>query len=411
MVNLRRIIMMLVAVAAGSVGADSIPRDELSIKAVQSRLISLIDKRPLYTASINTDADCAIPIDQLIPQKYWIVDQPGGDLTTKKPTPSIPGSTPATPEQLATDLEAKFPNYVQGSGKVVILVVDDFQTPLKVTQESMTRNITHGGLIDNQLNRMISKLKLQTSVSVDHVFLYNGQDKRITSLARRIQDTINKHKDVQRFVINMSFAQLSCRVLKDYQTWLKGKPSNQGERLTFHEYSKEVFQVSHSYSWDETEGALLSPDFVRMNPLVILKFDVGKEGQLVQVAAAGNYGLHYPLYPAAWPFVIGVSASAEDYRTAAKAYLKKSATTSEMMLWSNWGDVTERGQWFAYVRSGKPALYYYGTSFAAPTASLLMALTLRRSTSSSCAVPDLYSAFPQNGLPLRELLSDQHCLN
>jgi hypothetical protein len=188
------------------------------------------------------------------------------------------------------------------------------------------------------------------------------------------------------------------------------------QRLTFGEYAAEVLKVSLASTpglqLAQVESALISPDFTRSgdrNPVFTSNGGSTSRSAVVRwVAAAGNYAQHFPLYPAAWPTVIGVSASGDDYRKVATATIKLSANSLETAVaWSNWGDVTERGQVFEYdlPGAGNSSLYYYGTSFAAPLASLRVALTLMRGTYPNCAIPDLYFRFQQNGIPLRDVLS------
>ncbi|GAA4015636.1 hypothetical protein GCM10022631_29760 [Deinococcus rubellus] len=127
---------------------------------------------------------------------------------------------------------------------------------------------------------------------------------------------------------------------------------------------------------------------------------------IVWVAAAGNYALHFPLFPAAWSKVVGVAAASKDYSNDAKGYvINKNLLTA----WSNWGDVKERGQWFQTNLTGKP-LYYYGTSFATPLASLLMALS-RWQTNKSCPLKDYGASPPNSGVPLRDELANLNCLH
>jgi hypothetical protein len=87
-------------------------------------------------------------------------------------------------------------------------------------------------------------------------------------------------------------------------------------------------------------------------------------------AASGNQGLPYPMPPAAWPGVYGVSACGDS--DVAKA------------VWANFGDflvfehVSAAGAWFSVPSLDGLAteqLGYWGTSFAAPHAALTLGVT------------------------------------
>lgn len=406
---------------------DTLPvpvrRDETSIGNIQNDLRSPVTRRLLYDSQASGEVDCTESLSNLRLQKLWIQDQPGGDLTTRKPS----GSVPATPEQLARELAQSFPQYRNGRrDEVVILVVDDFSTPLRIAQDSKNQgqkiSVPHGFLVKNQIDVMINTLGLSKIIFTDRVDLQSRSTdpapakglSTLTSLALRIQQAIARlPKNAKGIVVNMSFAQISCQVLDDFRQW---RLNMHQPRLTFGEYAAKVLEVSLTSTpglqLAQVESALISPDFTRpgeRNPVFTSNGgSTSRPAGVRWVAAAGNYAQHFPLYPAAWPTVIGVSASGDDYRKVATATIKLSANSpATAVAWSNWGDVTERGQVFEYdlPGAGNSSLYYYGTSFAAPLASLRVALTLMRGTYPSCAIPDLYFQFQQNGIPLRDVLS------
>lgn len=406
-------------------GLIDIPRKQNSIGMVQRLLVSPVDGKTLYPQTRPEAVNCTESLSNLSLQKLWIQDQPGGDLTTKQPQ----GSHPATPEMLAVDLQKTFSMPDLGPQKVVILVVDDFNTALHIAQDTANADssVRHGPLVRNQIDKMIQVLELQGRVSTDIVTLQNRTtasgttqktEATMASLAVRILQGIARHPDTHRFVVNMSFAQLSCRVLDDYKNWLDDHKFT--PPYTFREYAQDVQSASvkaKGYTFDSVEGSLISPDFSHPSELKRIASvesfaPKNKEDVVLQVAAAGNYAEHFPLFPAAWPNVIGVSASAENYQDEARAFIQIYHAGAQLLPWSNWGDVTERGQWFEYDRPNVqyPTLYYYGTSFATPLASLRMALTLMHDPYYRCPVPDLYPSFSRNGGPLRDVLKNKGCL-
>ena len=101
---------------------------------------------------------------------------------------------------------------------------------------------------------------------------------------------------------------------------------------------------------------------------------------VVYVASAGNFGLGFPMYPAAWPLVVGTSS--QDGAAAPANF------TSQKSSFSNSGQVMAPGALFELGRSpnGERSIAYAGTSFAAPVVSLFTALDLKRPTP-KCALP------------------------
>lgn len=86
---------------------------------------------------------------------------------------------------------------------------------------------------------------------------------------------------------------------------------------------------------------------------------------LIHVAAAGNFGSPYPLYPAAAPNVIAVSSM--DFTAG-------SFNTSPRSAFSNRGQVMAPGAAFELISTNEMTVAYAGTSFAAPVVSLYSAL-------------------------------------
>jgi hypothetical protein len=88
---------------------------------------------------------------------------------------------------------------------------------------------------------------------------------------------------------------------------------------------------------------------------------------VVPVASSGNFKQRQPFYPARWPEVISVSAN----------------EGNDLRFWlhSNNGDISVPGAWFLF----DDGQYRAGTSFAAPVASMLIAVDLTQ-TDPTCEI-------------------------
>jgi hypothetical protein len=110
-------------------------------------------------------------------------------------------------------------------------------------------------------------------------------------------------------------------------------------------------------------------------------------GRINYVAASGNFGLPYAMFPAAWPEVVAVAAQ---YAVPGGGFDPRKAG------FANAGEVVAPGALYELSRtaSGTQVLAYAGTSFSAPVVSLFTALDLMRDV-------------PSCGLPARSLLTDE----
>ena len=110
-------------------------------------------------------------------------------------------------------------------------------------------------------------------------------------------------------------------------------------------------------------------------------------GRINHVASAGNFGLDYPLFPAAWESVVAVGSL--DATLPSGFGAQKSA-------FSNSSQVVAPGALYELSRSidGDQVLAYAGTSFAAPVVSLFTAL-------------DLMQDAPRCGTPTASNLTDE----
>lgn len=226
----------------------------------------------------------------------------------------------------------------------------------------------------------------------------------VDALSLALKDILKKEK---RVVVNMSFGVLPCNLLKEleaYQNdWDKYRQAVQGTAAgaDHDEFLRRVLAGIPGLA-DDTRS--------RSNPLrqLLRQFanaEVGRgpgKGYVLFYAAAGNYALPYPLYPAQWPEVVAVSA-----RTPSGQVARAPSENGTLAEWSNAGEVATVGQWFMQdigprlARSGAPApsqnIYYLGTSFASPTLAVVNALELAVSREPGCSTGGYRSAFISQG--------------
>lgn len=187
---------------------------------------------------------------------------------------------------------------------------------------------------------------------------------------------------VTRFVINMSFVLLPCAVTDDLAASGLG---------SFEEYVAAVAQVNGADPLLASEVLTAAPAEDPFAEFFSCPFgnpaDPGgacyNEGggdrveMLVPVASSGNFGLDFPLFPAAYPEVIAVGSFDVEGGTA---YAQSPAA------YSNRANVLAPGGLFFLTSSNSATrtVGYAGTSFAAPYVSVLMAHDLGRNQGFLC---------------------------
>ncbi len=302
-------------------------------------------------------------------------------------------------------------------GEAVFNLADGSPTDLEARADALADKLdglseagqlSHGALVFNHVLAVLSHVADAVAISDTtvvfkkdgHAIIVQGVDTQgfqtdaiVAELNNAIatlvgsQHVLGVPVSVQRIAVNMSFAIVPCSVLWDYQ-----QTRNNGNAQSFEEYMALVTCVNA-----EQFGVACSPDaegFQRFHddlwqiattpleddPLQTLIFrstDLGgpHADALVFTASAGNYGdkLNYPLAPAAWPFVLSVSANNVDKDVLAE--------------FSNPGAISMAGAWFtlpdALGRAGISAetlattsTVYAGTSLAAPGLAVFAALDL-----------------------------------
>jgi hypothetical protein len=185
-------------------------------------------------------------------------------------------------------------------------------------------------------------------------------------IAQRVMDGLNALRGAPLFItdiaVNMSFAVVPCSVLFDFEG---------SELPTFERYIEALLDANPGATLAQIREAIVTPIFP--DPLYTLVSGTLFQPSTVYVAAAGNYSLNFPMYPAAWPEVISVSSH--------------DARSSKLSVFSNRGEVMITGGWFRLTNPAgingtmvdAPRVVYQGTSFSAPALSVFTAIDLASS--------------------------------
>ncbi|HEX7001027.1 MAG TPA: hypothetical protein VF164_04965, partial [Trueperaceae bacterium] len=318
------------------------------------------------------------------------------------------GST-VTPERLVQDLWQVIgePSY---HDRVAIVIVDDFggtyQLPATLlsgaaVSESQLQawadsgELAHGALVLQHMLRMLTEMGfVNGSDTTNHTTgepIYirwtddggklvvqtvdthgRDTDEIVSVLRASILDlaTTEGH-EFRRFVVNMSFAVVPCAVAADLGA---------SSVATFEEYVsalRTLNGIGAQYE-DELTELLTAPLGAGDDPLLAyLNCPLPVAGQsrcdgwtysngsavdaIVNVAAAGNLGHDFPLYPSAWPTVI--STSSLDVVGDGVYSVARSS-------FANSGEVAAPGALYELVSTPDQVVAYAGTSFSAPVVTL-----------------------------------------
>jgi hypothetical protein len=243
--------------------------------------------------------------------------------------------------------------------------------------------LSHGALVLNHINALlvaggytianatVDSVLFKNPVSGKYILVkaINTEGFNTSMFAPRLEAAFLELRSsgYSSMAINMSFAIVPCSVRNDFA-------NNRASYPTLEKYAEEVASIN---------GVALDTVFRTIRRPVsndLLYAVIRGEAQVppipgetrVYVAAAGNYGLTYPMFPAAWPEVISVSS--HDIGAGFSDF-------------SNRGEVMITGAWFrlsnpALLNGGfgnSPKVVYAGTSFAAPAVSVFTAYDLASS--------------------------------
>ena len=353
------------------------------------------------------------PIDELqIPgEKPRAAGSTGGLAILNAPYENRPTNLtyPTGTGQYVKNVAALYGVPTQNTG---ILVVDDFQGgPFTLNQavydlqnESFPTNdpiaraealqarldelqdagqVAHGPFVFNHVNALLvgagyTRISSVAQATGGLAIFQHGNGKKIYVKAVDIQDfntSIIRDKVVEglnflrgfprsvtNIAVNMSFAVVPCSVLIDFD--LSGFP-------TFESYIAALLASNPGETLAQIRRAIITP--VSPDPLYNLISSTLFQPSPVYIAAAGNYSLTFPMYPAAWPEVVSVSSH--------------DVGSTTISTFSNRGEVMITGGWFRLTNpagingpmTNAPRVVYQGTSFSAPATAVFTAIDLASS--------------------------------
>ncbi|MEW6578730.1 MAG: S8 family serine peptidase [Chloroflexota bacterium] len=285
------------------------------------------------------------------------------------------------------------PSRAQSTYEVVILVVDDFSgaslapgsyaadEACAVSLEGQAfavRGVSadpipvpHGDLVYAQLEELISEAGAEGFVSLVPVDI---QGVTTTEAALLLAEALDGNPaDV--YVANMSFAIIPCEYIQAFADFgAQLMDARTAKDLNRH---RSLFQRAVVF-YNGTVFPAMSRRAQRATDLdPIQTLLAGRGAALIPVASAGNFGLDFPFWPAAWGQAVSVSASFGQGYHAPSAWDKKNDTPlltadpdkpGKQMRISNYGEVMIPGEYMSEYG------LVSGTSFAAPRLSVALAL-------------------------------------
>ena len=299
-----------------------------------------------------------------------------------------------------------------------LMVVDHFAfAPLKIRSATgeETLMLNHGALVEAHLRSilesagftLLSRQPLRygrgtRSLTITRLDLSTQvyRTKGITpgpvpsaALAQALQERLKsdgKSLTPRDLVVNMSFAMIPCQAMNIYhdlrQTWAAATPAR---RYNLNTFLQDVAQASNLSLTDvQHELTTVSDSEPLKREVTALSAERRARGaSFVAVASSGNFGLGYATAPGAFPEVISAGLYGWDRQPVAD---------QDGRVWPDAADVNIAAEWFTlsapqlqqFCREGgtcvtedilqAPQRYgafsYRGTSFAAPTVSLFLAL-------------------------------------
>jgi hypothetical protein len=239
--------------------------------------------------------------------------------------------------------------------------------------------LAHGQLVFNHINALLigagyTRISVGEAVTGLAIFQHtNGtkihvkavdiEDFDTSVIAQRVGQGLSVLRaapySVNDIAVNMSFAVVPCSVLFDFEI---------SDLPTFESYIDALLDANPGATLAQIRRAIITPVFP--DPLYTLMSGTLFQPSTVYIAAAGNYSLSFPMYPAAWPEVISVSSH--------------EARSKKISTFSNRGEVMITGGWFRLTNpagingamTNAPRVVYQGTSFSAPAVSVFTAIDL-----------------------------------
>jgi hypothetical protein len=299
------------------------------------------------------------------------------------------------------------PIRAQSNNSVAILVVDDFsgndlssiqvppdQDTCAVNLESQAfvgrgasagAPITapHGDLVYAELQDLVTTLHVEAFVKLVKVDIRGFNTAAIVD---EIEQAMTK-QPADFYVANMSFVLLPCQFISTFADF--ERQLNDARKAKDNARYKGTMQRAALF-YDGTVFPVNSKKYQEQMGLDPLQdFFATHSDKIVPIASAGNFGLDYPFWPAAWGQVISVSASTGEGFSAPGSWDKKNnspllgANVEEKgkkgTRISNYGEVMMPGDY-----SSADYGIIMGTSFAAPRLSMTIAVYLSQVGTGFC---------------------------
>jgi Subtilase family len=410
------LVSLLIALLAA---CSSNPAPESKLESLASPLLGINGKKLIDP----TQGNCPVDEFRVPGERMRVRGTAGGIAVLNASYPGIPTAR-AYPTGTANYVKNTAALYGTPSRNVALLVVDDFgagvykleqavydlQTLSFPTSDALSRAIaietkldilqalgklSHGALVMNHINALLVSggySVANTSLTGDSVLFKNPSTgtyvlvKAVNTegfgtsiIAPRLETAFSEVRTLgyTSVAINISFAIVPCSVRTDFA-------NNRTLYPTFESYAQKIAGIN-GVPLDTVFRTIRRP--IIPDPLYTLIKNQQPSGETrVYVAASGNYGLDYPLYPAAWPEVISVSSN------------DVGAGRSDF---SNRGEIMMTGAWFRLTNpaslngsfGGAPQVVYAGTSFSAPALSVFTAYDLAIATP-RCALQMARPTYP-----------------
>jgi len=314
-----------------------------------------------------------------------------------------------------------------GPNPVAILIVDDFSSdPLTSSDGGRTADpgeASHGWYVDEFLNDLRDELPptLADQILLERVDVGVGEGFRSDRILENLQEAISdlQGQGIDRFVVNMSFVFVACEEDSfNFREFVNRRRNNPNATLIEElggdlDYFEEILADRRIAVADErgfdvnnrAQGQGARPDFVENQIAILRIFEVSRlqsdplrqffrrsDVRMIPVASAGNFKWRRPFFPARWPEVISVSAN--------------EGNSTDIWTQSNQGEISTPGAFYLFSDD----IYRAGTSFAAPIASMMVALDLTQD-SPQCGqqgnAPELASNGRYRNVPLSEAVRDR----
>lgn len=345
-----------------------------------------------------------------MPGQAWHVDLTGGGISLSHQgldvhAPTFEAVYGFSPRQLGM---------AQAEGE--IQVIDHFvPTPVRIltAHGPETLMLSHGALVEAHLRALLESagFELRSTSPLmygreDHTMTLSRLDLAeiyktkslghtaipATALAEALaQQLANDGKSLKPkdLVMNMSFSMIPCRAMNIYrqtrEAWAGATPPR---RYTFNAFLNDVASANHLSASDVQRRLTRVPqnDPLRRTLADYATTTRSRGARFVAVASSGNFGLPYPTAPAAFADV--VSAGMHSWQG-------KVVKDTNGAVWPDAADANVAGEWFTlsatqlsrFCAQGGTCITpdvmqserytefaYRGTSFAAPSLSLFIAL-------------------------------------